>query len=378
MYYKFVFWLPVFSFFLLCTAPLQAQVVSQLYETDYRINPDHVGSLFVEVDNMSFFKDNEFAGEVMKGYSLPGLWLQPKAVYYPLKNIKLELGLHALIYSGAYKYPTSAYQDIATWKGNQYQKGAHLLPFFRAQFALRKVNLVVGNLYGGTLHGLVTPLYHQELDLTADPEMGFQLLYDTRAFHLDAWINWQSYIFELDSHQEAFTVGFSSQIDYTAPEARLHVYTPLQGIIQHRGGEQDTIYTNSVQTLMNGAVAAGAVWNTRACVDLKDFRVKAGYFYGNDFISLYGIPYFSALSTKNEGAFFDSPQTVFMSASWSRSFGKHYAVGAEVELFQSLPTTMMEEGGMQSELESATSFSFGVYFRINPSFFIKKWAEKKR
>ena len=103
-----------------------------------------------------------------------------------------------------------------------------------------------------------------------------------------------------------------------------------------------------------------------------------GYFYGNDFISLYGIPYFSALSTKNEGAFFDSPQTVFMSASWARSFGKHYAVGAEVELFQSLPTTMMEEGGMQSELESATSFSFGVYFRINPSFFIKKWAEKKR
>ena len=77
MYYKFVFWLPVFSFFLLCTAPLQAQVVSQLYETDYRINPGHVGSLFVEVDNMSFFKDNEFAGEVMKGYSLPGLWLQP-------------------------------------------------------------------------------------------------------------------------------------------------------------------------------------------------------------------------------------------------------------------------------------------------------------
>ena len=413
MYYKFVFWLPVFSFFLLCTVSLQAQVVSQLYETDYRINPGHVGSLFVEVDNMSFFKDNEFAGEVMKGYSLPGLWLQPKAVYYPLKNIKLELGLHALIYSGAYKYPTSAYQDIATWKGNQYQKGAHLLPFFRVQFALRKVNLVVGNLYGGTLHGLVTPLYHQELDLTADPEMGFQLLYDTRAFHLDAWINWQSYIFELDSHQEAFTVGFSSQIDYTAPEARLHVYTPLQGIIQHRGGEQDTIYTNSVQTLMNGAAGVGMTWDARgrvlrrlnleadalfyyqqagqlwalddgiafyaaACVDLKDFRVKAGYFYGNDFISLYGIPYFSALSTKNEGAFFDSPQTVFMSASWSRSFGKHYAVGAEVELFQSLPTTMMEEGGMQSELESATSFSFGVYFRINPSFFIKKWAEKKR
>lgn len=66
----------------------------------------------------------------MKGYSLPGFWIQPKAVFYPLGNIKLELGVHMLRYWGAKKYPSLAYQDIAEWKGDQYQHGFHVLPFF--------------------------------------------------------------------------------------------------------------------------------------------------------------------------------------------------------------------------------------------------------
>ena len=82
-----------------------AQMVERLCRTDYEIDPERQGELLVELDNISFFKDNEFAGSVINGYSLPGLWLQPKGVFYPLKNIKLELGVHALIYSGAYKFP---------------------------------------------------------------------------------------------------------------------------------------------------------------------------------------------------------------------------------------------------------------------------------
>ena len=49
-------------------------------KTDYKINPERVGELSVELDNISFFKDNEYAGTVMKGYSLPGMWLEPKVV----------------------------------------------------------------------------------------------------------------------------------------------------------------------------------------------------------------------------------------------------------------------------------------------------------
>ena len=75
-------------------------------------------------------------------------------------------------------------------------------------------------------------------------------------------MNWQSFIFREDVHQEAFTVGISSRVKYNDPASRFHFYTPVQGLVQHRGGEIDTIFNNSVQTLMNGAIGVGGVWNT--------------------------------------------------------------------------------------------------------------------
>ena len=211
-YGRYIGWTSCLVMLLIATTTVRAQVEEKVCKTDYNINPERVGELSVELDNISFFKDNEYAGTVMKGYSLPGMWLEPKVVYYPLKNMKLELGAHALIYSGAYKFPNYAYHDIATWKGNQYQRGTHILPYFRAQLALSHVNLILGDIYGGSNHGLIAPLYSPELNLTADPEMGLQFLYDSRHLHLDAWVNWLSYIFEEDTHQEAFIVGLSSLI----------------------------------------------------------------------------------------------------------------------------------------------------------------------
>ena len=146
---RYIGWTGCLMMLLIVTTTVRAQVEEKVCKTDYNINPERVGELSVELDNISFFKDNEYAGTVMKGYSLPGMWLEPKVVYYPLKNIKLELGAHALIYSGAYKFPNYAYHDIATWKGNQYQRGTHILPYFRVQLALSRVNLILGNIYGG-------------------------------------------------------------------------------------------------------------------------------------------------------------------------------------------------------------------------------------
>lgn len=408
MFRRYVYWTLLMLLGVSVHDAAWAQVEKNVYRTDYRLSPEDTGGLFAELDNISFFKDNEFEGEVLEGYSLPGLWLQPKLVYQPLGNVRLELGLHALIYSGAYKYPNMAYQDIAVWKGHQFQKGSHLLPFFRAQLGLGKVNLVLGNLYGGSTHRLIMPLYNPELNMTADPEMGLQLLLDTRAYHLDVWVNWQSYIFRNDTHQESFIFGVSSQVDFTPEESRIHLYSPIQATIQHRGGEQDTLMTNSVQTLMNGAVGAGITWNTdckvlkrlnveadilgywqqagklwgydkglglyaAAGADLKDFSVKTGYFYAKKFISLLGSPYFGAASTRNKGALFDKPQTVFASAEYSRTFGRRYGLGIEVEVFHSMPGKMIAADGTVTSPGGATGFSVGVYFRINPRFLLKKW-----
>lgn len=396
--------LPILLFFGI--TQVHAQTATTLGSLDYRIDSTQTKQLAFELDNISFFKDNEYAGPALKGYTLPGFWLQLKGVYQPLNYLKLEVGAHGLVYSGAYKYPSYAYHDIEKWKGNQYQKGTHILPFLRAHLQLKSWQLVFGDIYGGTYHNLVAPLYNPEQHLTADPEFGFQAMYDSKHFHLDAWVNWQSFIFEEDSHQEAFTVGLSSLFRFNDQQAPVHMYMPFQATVQHRGGEQDTITVNSVQTLCNGALGFGIKWNLNRRV-IKEVNVEGdalihyqqagnlwpkdtgfgayakasikftngiytegGYFRGKDFTSLMGIPYYSAISLKEEGLYFEHPQTLFFSIDYSRKFAKRYAFGVKADVYYHCPTGAFNAEGPQP-ISKNTSFSFGVFFRANPRFLIK-------
>jgi hypothetical protein len=165
--------------------------------------------------------------------------------------------------------------------------------------------------------------------------MGFQLLWDRPFLHADTWLNWQSYIFEEDTHQEAFTVGSNWTVRYNDPEAAFHWYSPVQLVIQHRGGEQDNTEMG-VQTLSNASVGAAMKWNARrrhlshigaeanllatyqqsghqwpfdsgwayhlaaeaAMKNGLDFR--AGFFQApRHFVSLYGNHFFSTLSVSD-------------------------------------------------------------------------------
>ena len=390
------------------TNHVYSQTASILGHTDYQIDSTQVKQLAIEVDNLSFFKDNEYAGQALKGYSLPGFWLEAKGVYQPLNFLKLEFGAYGLVYSGAYKYPSYAYHDIAKWKGNQYQKGTHILPYFRTQVQLKSWNLIIGNIYGGMNHNLIAPLYNPELDLTADPEFGFQAIFDKPRFHLDAWVNWQSFIFDIDSHQEAFTVGLSTEYRFNDPKSPIHYYLPFQITAQHRGGEQDTITTNSVQTLCNGTLGFGAKWNlnrraikevnleadllmhyqqagelwrkdtgygayVKAAIRFSNgISTEGGYFIGKDFNSLLGIPFYGSVSLRDDGTYFERPQTVFFSVDYARKFAKRYAFGVKADIYYHCPQGVFNASG-KIPAKKSTSFSVGIFFRANPRFLIKKF-----
>lgn len=380
-------------------SPVQSQISKHVYEDNRILSPEKKGELALEVDNITFFKNNEYDGNIMKGYTLPGFWINGKATYQPLANIKLEAGLHTLYYYGTKRYPAYAYLDIAKWNPDSYQSGIRLLPFFRAHIALSNhFDLILGNIYGGANHRLIEPLYNPELNLTADPESGAQILYKSKYFDADMWVNWESFIFREDTHQEAFTFGFSSRIKYNNPQSEFHFYTPVQVLAQHRGGEIDTIQTSSVHTLMNAAVGVGmewtpnyrilkkvtaelnamgyyqqagklwpvddgAAWHVSLAADLSDFRVKAGYWKGKDFISLFGIPYYGAVSTVDEKHVYNNPSTIYAGLEYSRTFGKGYVLGVDVDFYKP----------KASDISHKTAFSAGIYLRINPSFLLKKY-----
>ena len=404
------------------TLQTNADMARRMGYQPYRVDSTQTKTLGIELEALAFFKDNEFDGNVQRGYSLPGVRLQPRLTYTPIDEIKLELGLHATIYSGANKYPCYVFHDIAKWKGDQYQSGAHLLPFFRATARFKSITLAVGDIYGGATHGFVEPMYNPELILTDDPEMGFQMIVDTKRWHSDLWMNWQSYIFKESSHQEAFTVGWTQNINVwkRTKEDRTHsLDIPIQLVIQHRGGEQDNTKMG-VQTIANGALGMGyeykapgnrivtgvqaevmalyclqqsgnlwpfkngpALW-VKASVDfIRDLRVTAGFFSAKDFCSLYGSQYFGTLSTKRAGGRFDGMNTGLISLEYSRTFANAYTIGANLKAYiyktgsLALPADDTHPEPYTIPGEFRTPFSFGVYFRCSPSFVLKRFGSAK-
>lgn len=384
------------------------------------IDSSAVGTLGLVFDATAFFKDNEFDGDVVKGYSLPGFRVQPRLTFTPLPQVHLEAGLHATVYEGANKYPSYVFHDIAHWKGNEYQRGAHALPFFRAVASLQPkgsnrshTTLVLGDIFGGTTHGLQLPLYNPELVLTDDPEMGVQLIVDRRRWHSDLWLNWQSYIYEEDTHQEAFTVGWSQRVALCAPSSgswARGLGIPVQLVVQHRGGEQDIKELDlGVQTLANAAVGIDYEWRPSsstlsssssssvvtgvkaeasgvfcyqqsghlwpfdtgaalwagASVEIKrDLTVKAGFFQApQQFCSLYGSPFFGTVSVKRENLYFDGTATGYWGVEYGRTFTSRsrshhgtYSFGAKADGYIN---------------HGHAPFSFGVYFRVTPRFILK-------
>lgn len=397
-------------------------LTTRLGVCDYVIDTATVRTLGLTVDALAFFKDNEFDGDMVRGYSLPGFRVQPRLTFTPLPQIRMEAGFHATVYEGANKYPSYVFHDIAHWKGSQYQHGAHALPFFRATANLQpegigrsRTTLVLGDIYGGATHDILLPLYNPELILTDDPEMGAQVIVDRKRWHSDIWLNWQSYIYEEDTHQEAFTVGWtqrialwqskakksSSQSSSSSHSSSSSFSLPLQLVVQHRGGEQDKPELNlGVQTIANASAGVAYEWHSGqgassavtaveaeaaslycyqqsghlwpfdfstaiwmgASVEIKrNLTLRAGLFQApKQFCSLYGSPFFTTVSVKHDDVYYDGSATAYWDVEYGKTFSlrtRHhsgdYTIGAKADGYVTRATF---------------PFSFGVYFRVTPRF----------
>ena len=404
----------LFVFFLLLSFSLRGQspVQESLFTDKYTIDPENEGTLGLSIDNLNFFKNNEFDGDIVAGYSAPGFRLAPHLVFQPTSLVKLEAGLSLLKYWGAEKYPNYAYSDIVEWKADHYQWGFHLLPFFRAQIQpTPQINVVLGNIYGGDNHGLIDPLYNSELNMTADPEVGAQILYNSRIAHFDTWINWESFTFKNENHNEAFTVGSSLAFHITDPKSSFYLGLPAQIIVTHRGGEIDAVsgnvrsYANYAAGLRFGynidhsffrQVTAEVMgvgyqpfmdgdnylpydkgWGLHSKLNFQLWNVNLKFLYwrAGDFVSLLGNPIFGSISMTHEGRVFSHVSVINPGFRYEQKFGSGYYLGADFECFYNPKLYQYRNDEFLTEIKSGFSYnwSMGVYLRINPSIILKKY-----
>ena len=65
------------------------QRMSQLiYAEDTTFSANEVRELKLRFRNLNFFRNNEYKGNLVKGYTLPGLWILPTVSYQPLRNLQ--------------------------------------------------------------------------------------------------------------------------------------------------------------------------------------------------------------------------------------------------------------------------------------------------
>ncbi len=360
-------------------------------------------NLYLSVDNLNFFKNTEYRSNKISSYTLPGFRLNPKLSLVLDKNVLIEAGFSLLRYWGTNSYPSYSYSDIPIWSANDYQKGFHFLPYFRAQVMLKEnINLVFGNLYINNNHNLILPLYNPELNLSSDPETGVQLLFDSKYFNSDLWINWQSFMFRTDTHKEVFTFGFSAKTNLINPDNKFHIYMPVQFLAQHRGGGLDSLSNDLLQTWSNYAGGIGFNYKVDKFIDYinlefsyagfnenlgsnspyekgygvysklglgaKDFKMDVSYWVSKDFMSVFGSPKFINISTTVENMIYDKMRVLYTHLEYTYKKRTNYSLGFEFNVIYYLPFIGHRTGYGRIPYKDYSDYSFGLYLKLNPKF----------
>lgn len=202
------------------------------------------GSPFVlEAEVLTFFRNNEYEREILRDYTLPGYRLRSNISYSPPSkhHISLSLGLSNIYFWGSRVYPTGfAYTDLPYWSDEGYQYSRfRLTPFVQARIKPSShLALTLGTLE--QTKGFIDPLYNEELALSADDPTGVQITYEQGKTLVDAWVNWQSFIYKRAKHPEAFVFGLRATQCLTQRQTHA-LNLSLQSITAHRGGVHNTI-----------------------------------------------------------------------------------------------------------------------------------------
>jgi hypothetical protein len=258
-----------------------------------QINTGETNSLLFSFNADAFFINNEYFAKEVKGYTLPGYFLQPALTYQYRESMKIKAGVHLQQFAGDRGYRVAS-------------------PIFRLQYSISpRLDLVLGTLYGTSQHGLLEPLYQPDLYFTRPLESGLQFLYSSSHLKSDTWMNWEKYIEPGDPFQESFTAGNSTLLELTKPDAKFKLVLPLQLVATHLGGQINTS-DEPVQTLVN--LATGFECSSRLPSKNPGWIGIKAYFAG--FADLSPNP---SLDYKKGHAFY--PVAFLETGSWHFSSG---------------------------------------------------------
>ncbi|HSH52742.1 MAG TPA: hypothetical protein VK982_13540 [Bacteroidales bacterium] len=305
----------LFIFLSLASALCYPQSYPPFYFHDQKIDSAKSNKLFLQIDNTTFFKNNEYFGDIAKGYTLLGFHLTPQIVYQPNENSELRFGTQLLSY-----YGREDEMEVSLLLSFQYQLHKNL-------------SLTLGNIKGTLNHRLIEPLFDYERFFTHNIESGIQFLWQSEKIFADLWLDWEQQIFYDDLFQEKFNVGLS--VDYTIfAKNNYSLSIPFQNLIRHLGGQINnneeplvTIFNNATGFTLTKKFSGKILHHIQLSsylVNYQDlspnkqqmfidgtgsyttleilnnrFNFLTGYWYGKQFIAPLGNPLYETYSRTN-------------------------------------------------------------------------------
>ena len=296
-------------FLILISSLLIAQSNFDYYKNHFKITAEDTNKLFLDIYNNTFFINNEYTGDIVKGYTIHGFNLAPKITYIPNSKLKLSGGFNILSY-----YGREEMTDFIFLMTFQYK----LLP---------KLDFVLGSINGNLNHKIIEPLFDFERLYLKNPENGIQFLWDSKKLKADLWLDWEYQIFHGDPERERFNVGLALNYELLN-ENGFSIEIPFQNLARHEGGQINdndepvvTLYDNALglsfkKTIKKSSISVSSYWlnykdmsSTReqAFIDgmgsystieylSRDFDLLVGYYYADEFIAPIGDPMYQTYS----------------------------------------------------------------------------------
>lgn len=232
------FFYGLLTLFLITSASLHAQMDNTPLYFNQNNDTTQERKVYLKLQNLNFMKDNEYSGPIAEGYTLFGYQINPQLGYKLSRNLSIEGGVFLS-------------KDFGS--NNFYQ----ILPSFTMRYVNKDFKMVFGNIDGSLNHGLIEPLYNFEKVISNRLESGAQFVINKKHFGIDVWIDWQYKEFKNSPEPERFITGANMDAIKIAGD-KAEFKLPLQALIRHTGGQQDTLHLGT-NTYWN--YAAGIVLN---------------------------------------------------------------------------------------------------------------------
>lgn len=198
-----------------------AQVDNSILSEPIAVNKNDSNKFGFSVFVFNYMRNTEYFNNVELGRTLFGNQILPALHYQPNGNIKLQAGLFVRNDFGG---ETSFTQ---------------VMPTFTLKTKYKNFEMLFGTLEGATSHQIIEPMFDIARVIEKRIENGFQIKYLTEKTFLDGWINWEKYIERGSPYKEIFTAGLNYTHELNNPKNRFKVYSILQAMLSHAGGQID-------------------------------------------------------------------------------------------------------------------------------------------